>query len=248
MSYPNVPNKQLAKALFSPDEYIKYAKWNTKSFPKKIIITYQTSTLNYFRRKFRGKYARFKIDGFDNVYTMGSIGFVKMDGIGAPHAVTFFEELIALGAKEFINIGSAGGLIDNGVFVCTKAVRDEGTSHHYMKSGLYAYPDKELTNRLKETLNKREVVYHTGPSWTIDAPYRETIKEIKHYKKLGVKTVEMEASALFVVAKVRKVKIASVFVVSDVIGNKKWNPQFHKFNFKKTLHGMLDVAFDCLKK
>jgi purine-nucleoside phosphorylase len=58
----------------------------------------------------------------------------------------------------------------------------------------------------------------------------------------------MESSALFAVAKLRKVKIASMFVVSDVLANEKWDPQFHKFDFIKTLNQLVDVAINCLEK
>jgi purine-nucleoside phosphorylase len=150
-----------------------------------------------------------------------------------------------MGGKEFINLGAAGGLAAKGIFVCNKAVRDEGTSHHYLKDGLFSYPDKELTARLEKTLKKNGVQYAKGASWTIDAPYMETKKEIDHYKKIGIKTVEMEASALFAVAKVRKVKIASLFVVSDVLGE-KWEPLFHQREYRKTLNKMIDVAIQCL--
>ena len=58
----------------------------------------------------------------------------------------------------------------------------------------------------------------------------------------------MESSALFTVAKIRKVKIASAFVVSDVLGEEKWDPQFGKKHVKVNLHALLDAAVDCLGK
>lgn len=171
-----------------------------------------------------------------------------MTGIGSPHAATVFEELIALGGKEFLNIGSAGGLSDFGIFLCQKAIRDEGTSYHYLPHGEFTHPNKNLTRKLEKQLIKSKVEFQKAPTWTIDAPYRETIAEIKHYKKTGVKTVEMEASALFAVAKVRKVKIASAFVVSDILGEDKWDPQFNKKHVKQNLNKLFDVAVSCLLK
>ena len=55
----------------------------------------------------------------------------------------------------------------------------------------------------------------------------------------------MEISALFVVAKYRKVKIANAFVVSDILG-KTWEPKFHEFNIKRALNKLLDAAVECL--
>lgn len=247
MTFPKYKNKHLEEALFSAEDFGAYKKWKKKVFPKKMILCYQKSALAYFKRKYRGKYKRIKLYENQEIFKIGKIGFMKMNGIGAPHAVTFMEELIAGGTKEFINMGSAGGLDGTGIFLCNKAVRDEGTSHHYIKDGIYSYPDEKLTKKLGKELTKVGIKYEVGATWTIDAPYRETKREIAHYKNIGVKTVEMEVSALFAVAEVRKVKIASVFVVSDVLGE-KWAPQFHKIDLKKTLNKVLDVCLECLKK
>jgi len=192
-----------------------------------------------------GKYKIIKIAG-DPLLLYKNIGIIYSFGIGSPFAATLLEELIAMGGKEFINMGTAGGLVNNGIFLCNKALRDEGTSHHYIADGIYSYPNKELTNKLKKSLIKSGLKFNIGPTWTIDAPYRKTKKEVIYYKKEGILTVEMEASALFAVAKLRGVKIASVFVVSDVLGNEKWDSQFHKLDLTKNLNKVLDVAIDCL--
>ncbi|MEK6904857.1 MAG: nucleoside phosphorylase, partial [Nanoarchaeota archaeon] len=182
------------------------------------------------------------------IYQHKNIGIVLMTGIGSPNAATVMEELIALGGKEFLNIGSAGGLKDFGIFLCEKSIRDEGTSYHYITLGKYAYPDKGLTNRLEKQLVKNRISFQKATSWTIDAPYRETKAEIQKYKKQGVATVEMESSALFTVAQVRKVKIASAFVVSDILGDDKWDPQFDAKHVNQNLNKLFDVALECLLK
>src|SRR3989344_6408269 len=216
MSLVNFRNKHLEVGLFSPSDYVKYKKF-PNNLPKKYIITYQTKALNYFLRKYKGKYKKVKLYSLLTVYVYKDIGFVKMSGIGAPNAVAVFEELIALGGKEFLNIGTAGGLHHEGIFLCKKALRDEGTSYHYLKNGMFAYPDKNLTEKISKVLKSKGMEYFQGTSWTIDAPYRETRAEVERYAKQGISTVEMEASALFAVAQYRKVKIASVFVVSDLL-------------------------------
>ncbi|HLC56979.1 MAG TPA: nucleoside phosphorylase [Candidatus Nanoarchaeia archaeon] len=246
MSFPKLKNKYLFEALFSPDEFVSYKNWDKANFPSKIIITYQKTAVNHFRKMFAGDYRTIRLTGYHKLLVYKNIGFIKLDGIGSPHAATAFEELISMGGRTFINMGSAGGLTARGVFLCNKAVRDEGTSHHYIKDSLYSYPDKELTNRLKQSLEKFKLSFKTAPTWTIDAPYRETKKEISHYRKLGIATVEMEASALFAVAKLRNVKLAAVFVVSDLLAKDAWVPEFHKFNYKKALTKVLDAAVACL--
>ncbi|MDP3882123.1 MAG: nucleoside phosphorylase [Nanoarchaeota archaeon] len=242
MVFPNFENKHLQEALFSPKDFIKYRKFKG-NFPKKYIITYQSRALNYFRRKYKPK--KHKFYSLLNVYVHKDIGFVRMTGIGAPNAATVIEELIALGGKTFINVGTAGGLNHEGVFLCDKAIRDEGTSYHYLPHGEEVFPDNKLTEKLGKCIRKQGLEYFKGTTWTIDAPYRETRVEVEHYVKQGVATVEMEASALFAVAKVRKAKIASAFVVSDLLG-KKWLPQFHRFNIKKAQNKLIDAAVNCL--
>ncbi len=243
MAYPKFKNKHLQEALFHPVDWMNYMKL-TNRFPKKYVLTYQKSAEDYFVRKYKPR--KKEVYSLLTIFLHKDIGFVRMTGIGAPNAVAIIEEIIALGGKEFINIGTAGGLHNEGVFLCEKALRDEGTSHHYLKDGKFIYPDGKLTDKLGKALEVNKIEYKRGATWTIDAPYRETKKEVEHYSKQGISTVEMEASALFAVAKYRKVKIASAFVVSDLLG-KKWTPKFHRFNVKKEQRRLIDAAVACLK-
>lgn len=249
MVYPHFENKHLEEALFNPEDYVtwkRYLKKDYKKAPKKYILIYYPKILNHFKKKYKPK--KIKLHRFATIYQYKDIGVVQMTGIGSPHATTVFEELIALGGKEFLNIGSAGGLENFGVFLCEKAIRDEGTSYHYAPHGDFTYPDKDLTIRLEKYLRKYNIEFQKATTWTIDAPYRETKAEIQHYKKQGVKTVEMETSALFAVAKVRNVKIASAFVVSDVLGGEKWDPQFGAKHVNQKLNKLFDIAVECLSK
>ncbi|MEK6819023.1 MAG: nucleoside phosphorylase [Nanoarchaeota archaeon] len=243
MGYPNFKNKHLHESLMHPVDYIKYKKFKG-NFPKKYILIYQESVKNYFIKKYKPK--KIKLYSLLTIYVYKDLGVVRMTGIGASNASVILEELIALGGRKFLNIGTAGGLNQEGIFVCSKALRDEGTSYHYLAKEKYSYPHKELTQKLKSTLIKEKIAFSEGITWTIDAPYRETKVEVEYYAKKGVSTVEMEASALFAVAKYRKVKIASAFVVSDFLG-KKWSPNFHKFDVKKAQGKLIDVSIGCLR-
>ncbi len=241
---PKYKNKHLFEASFDPIDFIRnYKGFKNKGLPKKYIITYPTSVLSYFRRKYKPQ--KIKFYSLLTIYKYKDIGLVRLTGGGSPLASAILEELIALGGKKFLNIGTAGGLFQEGVFICNKALRDEGTSYHYLPKGHYTYPDKNLTDRLKKSLKKHHLKYKEGITWTIDAPYRETKKEVEKYSKMGITNVEMEASSLFAVAKYRKVKIASAFVVSDVLGD-KWLPKFHRFDVKRSLNKLIDIAVDCL--
>jgi uridine phosphorylase len=246
MAYPNFQNKHLEQALFNPQDYVtwkNYLKKDYKNAPQKYIFIYYGKILSHFKRKY--KFSKIKLYRLITIHQHKNVGVVMMTGIGSPNAATVMEELIALGGKEFLNIGSSGGLKDFGVYLCDKSIRDEGTSHHYLPHEKFAFPDKGLTMRLEKTLLKNKIGFQKAASWTIDAPYRETKAEIQKYKKQGVATVEMESSALFTVARVRKVKIAAAFVVSDILGDEKWDPQFDAKHVNQKLNKLFDAALEC---
>ena len=167
-------------------------------------------------------------------------------GIGSPVASAILEELIAYGVAEFISVGTSGTLQKNiqvgDLVVCDRAIRDEGTSHHYLPIEKFAYPSKTLTRRLQNALEANGKTFHTGASWTIDAPYRETVAEARHYQSEGVMVVEMEAAALFSVAQYRSVEIAAVFTVSDSLADLKWHPEFHSAKTKDGLEAIYKAA------
>jgi len=249
MPYPNFKNKHLEQALFDPQDYHSWNEFLKKDYGKpirKYIILYYPRIIKYFKRKYKSE--KIKIYRLITIYRHKDVGVVCMTGIGAPNAVAVMEELIAFGGREFINIGSCGGLEGFGTFLCDRAIRDEGASQHYLSYAKYSYPHKGLTDGLGKYMDKKGIKFERSTNWTIDAPYRETKAEIKRYKKEGVKTVEMEASALFVVAKIRKVKIASAFAVSDVLGENKWDPQFKARHVNQNLYQLFDAAMGYLIK
>jgi uridine phosphorylase len=245
MTFPQFYNKHLEQALFEPEEFIQYARLECKNFPKKIVITYQRSASSYFRERYKGEFEEIDFISSHKILDRNGVGLIRMNGIGAPHAVTIFEELIAVGAREFINIGTAGGLQKQGVFLADRAIRDEGTSHHYLPNEKYAFPDEELTVRFGEAIKSQGLEFTLAPTWTTDALYRETRAEVAHYREEGVATVEMEASALFSVAKVRGVKIAAAFTVSDIL-REKWEPMFQKIDVRESLNKLVDASLSCL--
>ena len=130
--------------------------------------------------------------------------------------------------------------------VCQKAIRDEGTSHHYLAASKYAVASQELTSQLTESLERRNVPYRLGVSWTIDAIYRETIAEAREYQQEGVATVDMEASALFSVAEYRGVEIGAMFTISDSLADLEWRPDFDSTEARRGLEALFETAWDSL--
>ncbi len=140
-------------------------------------------------------------------------------GVGAPLAAFFLEEVIALGCTDFIACGGAGVLdaaIGVGqVIVPTAAVRDEGTSYHYLPAGREALPDPAAVAAIEAVLTQRGVPYRTGKTWTTDAIYRETRAKVGLRRSEGCLTVEMEAAAFFAVAQFRGVRFGQLLYGGD---------------------------------
>jgi uridine phosphorylase len=182
--------------------------------------------------------------------TGGRIGVIGGFGIGAPAAANVLESLAAIGVQRFVSMGTAGSLrpdLDVGdVVTCDRAVRDDGVSHHYAPAGLWAEPSPGLTGHLHRSLEAAGLDPTTGPAWTVDAPFRETVAEARHYADLGVAVVEMEAAALFTVARHRGVEIAAAFAVSDSLADGRWVPQFGHPRLAASLTRMVPAAIEAL--
>jgi len=120
--------------------------------------------------------------------------------VGAPFAVLVAEELFAYGCRALVSISSAGLISDDRTppffLLIERALRDEGTSHHYLPPARYAAAPETLTAAVRRNLTAVSVPVLTGASWTTDAPFRETARLIDSRRREGIVSVEMEAAAL----------------------------------------------------
>ena len=125
--------------------------------------------------------------------------------IGAPFAVLVAEELFALGCRALVSLSSAGlvaeGLAPPFFLLVERALRDEGTSCHYRRPGRYAEADPSLISAVRKRIAALSVPVHAGPSWTTDAPFRETERLVASRRREGIVSVEMEAAALLALGK-----------------------------------------------
>lgn len=172
--------------------------------------------------------------------------------IGAPAAALLLEDSVARGVRNVLVVGSTGALqrhlpIGTTVIV-TGAEREDGTSHHYLPAGEIVSADPELTARLEECAATRGAEPVRGRSWTINAPYRETVGAIRRHSEAGVSVVEMEAAAIFAVACVRGVRAALIVAVSDELFGQEWNVGFGREAYLDSLVRAADAAMDAAQR
>lgn len=147
-------------------------------------------------------------------------------GVGAPATAVAVEQVAARGVQRIVAVGLAGGLTADlsagSVVLASRALRDEGTSYHYLPAERYAHANAYLTGVLSAALADFAIPNRVGATWTTDAPLRETAEEVAAYTAEGVLTVEMEAATLFAVGQALGVQTAAVLIVSDTLHSGRW--------------------------
>jgi uridine phosphorylase len=154
---------------------------------------------------------------------------VVSPGVGAPAAAARLEHMIALGCRKFIACGGAGTLDSaiavGHIVVPDSALRDEGTSYHYLKPAREVAPTPRALAAIEAELRENNHEYIRGKTWTTDAVYRETRARMNRRRREGCLVVEMEAAAFFAVARFRGVECAQILYGGDSLAGRQWNPR-----------------------
>jgi len=153
---------------------------------------------------------------------------VTSTGIGCPSAAIAIEELVRVGAKTFIRVGTSGsiqpGTKSGELAIVTAAIRDEGTSLHYMPADFPAVAHYEVVQALRKAATSKGLAHRVGISQSKDSFYGEVEPEHsgvtqrlldrwKAWEIGGAICSEMEASALFVVASMLRVRAGGIMVM-----------------------------------
>jgi uridine phosphorylase len=166
--------------------------------------------------------------------------------MGAPMAVMLLEQLIALGARRFIYLGFCGALATDyrigDAFIPLRAIREEGTSYHYLPPDVEPTSSPRLNALLRAQAVQHAVLVQQGNIWTTDAPYRETAQKIEQFQKAGVHTVDMEMAALFAVAHYRSCDVGALLLVSDECYHPTWQPGFGAQRLRRACQAAVDVC------
>jgi uridine phosphorylase len=149
------------------------------------------------------------------------IGIVG-SAVGAPFAVLVAEQLFAAGCRFLVSITSSGRIVPRDdppyVVLIERALRDEGTSHHYAPPERYATLAPRLRDRIAAACESVSRPVYAGATWTTDAPFRETEAAIERAREEGVLAVEMEAAALYAFAEARGASVACFAHVTNEMG------------------------------
>jgi len=171
-------------------------------------------------------------------------------GFGAPSLVALVEELAAFGAKRILFFGYCGSLQQSvragDLIVPTEAIREEGTSYHYLPPGMPALADGTMVATISGHLADRAVAFHQGIVWTTDAIYRETDHKVGRFRAQGVLAVEMELSALFAFGSAKGIATGALLTVSDELTEHAWHPLFSAPRLHRGVRKARQMALEIL--
>ena len=145
---------------------------------------------------------------------------VACHGVGAPSAAIVVEELIMLGARAIVRLGTCGGLRrpmrTGDLVVVTGAGYMGGTLDYYFKDRKPTLqPDAGLTELLMDSARREGIKYYAGPVFSTDAFYAEDPDFVSRSARRGYAAVEMECATIFGLGMLRRVKTACALLVSD---------------------------------
>ncbi len=156
----------------------------------------------------------FEADGL----TLGVVGCA----VGASFAVLVAEELFASGCRLLISVTSSGQLVPVQAppyfVMIDRALRDEGTSYHYLPPAAYSHAPEASIGALDGAFDDLGVAVLRGATWTTDAPFRETQDAIDAMRGRGLLAVEMEAAALYAFAEARGKAVLCFAHVTNLMG------------------------------
>ncbi|TBX52702.1 purine-nucleoside phosphorylase [Lactiplantibacillus paraplantarum] len=183
---------------------------------------------DYFQ-KFVTQYHGYRLGHFDTVTKISWVYQIIYHGqklavaqapLGAPAATMYLEMLIDFGAQTVIAVGSCGALTalpECQLLVPTVALRDEGTSFHYLPAANWVPLDPRAMRAIGVTLTKAQVSWQMVKTWTTDAFFRETVTKVQAVRQQGCQVVEMECSALAACTAFRQVAFGQLLYTADTL-------------------------------
>lgn len=223
------------------------------NIPKRCIVTFFADEMNNIIREYPSKIIEyfkcdaFKIPIYEVNYNGKKITLIQAM-VGAPVAARQIEDLTQRGCSKFIICGDCGVLdkdiVAGHLIIPEKAIRDEGTSYHYISPSKEIEMDKDVLKVLEEFLSDNNIPYLKTKTWTTDAFYRETKAKTLKRKNEGCLVVEMEAATYMAVARFNDIKLGQILYAGDNLDDKEWDRR--KSNIKaNSRENVLKIAIEC---
>lgn len=206
------------KSVFLPENLLREARRQKKNpdcnIPKICLLDPDGDLVTYLLEIGKAKKNTCWACYHSNLYSFHlegvEIGIIPCI-VGASYAVLVAEQLFVSGCNYLISVTSAGIITPPATTkrfaLITEAIRDEGTSYHYLRADLPALIPRALFDQFQKGDSTNEPLWFPAKSWTTDAPYRETQSAIDSMAKEGVTCVEMEAAALYAFAQAKNKKV-----------------------------------------
>ena len=166
--------------------------------------------------------------------------------IGAAGTVGLAEEVHSLGAERFVVFGSCGALdreLTAGHWIIpTAAYRDEGTSYHYVPAADWI--DVPTAGKTADIMAELGLPFVEGKTWTTDAIFRETRRNVDARREAGCITVEMECAALMAAAQHRGFEVYQLLYAADNLDCEVWDRREKEHGTMDAKEGYLRVALE----
>jgi len=243
--------------VLQPSELLAYRRANGQlpdfPSPRAVIFAPQKSLASYIRWRHPLK----RIKGFLGEFyllkrTNGQIALSTNFGIGAPVVAGLTDEFAALGVRQFVLIGMAGGLqpvlTTGSLVIATSVLRGEGVSQHYLPPHPTVDSDSEMVQSISQILTQQNRPHCLGVTWTTDAPFREVRKDVLEHQRQGVLAVDMEAAAMLSVARSMNISALAVFSIADQLSGGHWRMTSDLHPAQNGLTILFDTALEFLMR
>lgn len=216
------------KAIINPCDIVE----KIDNFPEVVVSCFSRETFKRMLQRHNGReIARTSTANLEvPIYEIDCKGkriAIFNSYVGAAGCVAFLEDLYAMGMKKLVLFGTCGVLnhdIDDiSIIIPNRAVRDEGTSYHYMEPSDEVDVNVGTINKFKKFLGDLGISYKEGKVWTTDAIYRETLAKMNRRRDGGCIVVDMECSAVAAWANFREMQTLHFFYAADHLSEEGWN-------------------------
>lgn len=211
----------------NPDAVLSHRQYPQVRLPKRAVYAFLGDTIDEYAASVGAEV----LGEFDTISRDTNVYRISYQGaelclcrapLGGAGAVQLMDFLIGHGVEKIVSAGSCGALAplpENAFLIPEKALRDEGTSYHYLPPERFVKTSGAVREVMKQVLTDRKLSFAECTTWTTDGFYRETEDMIAYRQEEGCLTVEMECASLAACAKFRGVEFAQLLYTADSLAD-----------------------------